>query len=69
MRINKTDAGNFMENYGTIKDIVLCEDYNKFLLIEGIGMSKVESLINCFKGNFDENITKNRKNITKKEEY
>lgn len=58
MRINKNDAKNLMDNYGSIKNIVLCDDYNKFLLIDGVGPSKVESLLNCFKGNFDENSTK-----------
>ena len=58
MRVNKNDAKSLMENYGSIKNIVLCDDYNKFLLIDGIGPSKVESLLNCFKGNFNENSTK-----------
>jgi len=34
-----------MENYGSIKDIVLTEDYNDFIKIKGFGKSKVVSLV------------------------
>ena len=43
-RITKTDSNNLIEKYGSIKDIILVEDYNEFSKIDGIGPSKVESL-------------------------
>lgn len=52
-RINKTDAKNLMRNYGSVEKIMECRDYNDFLQIDGIGGSKVESLLQCFRGPFD----------------
>ena len=42
-----------MNNYGSVKKIVECPNYNDFTSIDGIGQSKVESFISCFRGPFD----------------
>lgn len=52
-RITKTDAKHLIEHYGSIENIVLCEDYNDFGEFKGMGQSKIESLLLTFKGNFD----------------
>ena len=50
-RLANKDAGELLSNYGCLKDIILCEDYNEFTNIAGISDAKVESLTACFRGN------------------
>lgn len=51
-RINKTDAKNLLQNYGSLKSVIEVENYDEFLNIEGIGKSKIEALTHCFRGKF-----------------
>ena len=43
--MNKLNANALIGNYGSIKDVVLAEDYNEFLHIDGIGKNKIRSLL------------------------
>ena len=45
------DAEKLLLKYGSIKDIVLCENYGEFAEIDKMGKAKIESLAACFKGN------------------
>ena len=69
-RITKRDAKNLIEQKGSIKDLVLTEDFSEFLQIDGIGSSKVDSLISCFRGPFcpDTTAKEQQEPETKKEE-
>jgi DNA excision repair protein ERCC-1 len=51
-RINKTDSKNLLQTYGSIENIIMAENYEEFLNIDGIGQSKIDSLIACFRGKF-----------------
>ena len=57
-RVSKNDAKRLLYNYGSIKDIIMCEDYDEFINIEGIGQSKIECITTCFRGKFDFKTTK-----------
>ena len=48
--IQKKDAKNLLNKYGSIAKVVKEKNYNDFQQIEGIGSTKVECLIQCFKG-------------------
>ena len=50
-RLNNKDADALLSNYGSLKDIILAEDYREFANINGISDAKIESLTACFKGN------------------
>ena len=52
-RINRNDSKNLLSNYGSIESIVTAPTFDDFLNIEGIGQSKIDSLIYCFRGKFD----------------
>ena len=56
--MNKTNAAALVGTYGSIKDIVLADDYNEFLHIDGIGKGRIGSLLQAFRGDFIENVTK-----------
>ena len=51
--MNKTNALTLMENYGSLKEMVLARDYNEFLDLEGIGPGKVRCLLQMFRGDFN----------------
>ncbi|KEJ83137.1 Excision repair enzyme ERCC-1 [Oxytricha trifallax] len=53
--INKNDAQKLFRKYGTVQEIVLAKDYSRFLELDGIGKTKVDRLINCFRGKFNIN--------------
>lgn len=59
-RISKNDSKRLLYKYGSINDIILADDYNEFLNIEGIGSTKVESLLTCFRGDLDPNANKSK---------
>mgnify|MGYP002635839445 CR=1 FL=1 len=41
-----------MNNYGTISDLVMAPDFEQLREIESIGPKKVQSISQCFRGNF-----------------
>ena len=55
-RINKTDAKNLLQNYGSLKAVIEADNYEEFLNIDGIGQQKIETLSHCFKGKFHQHI-------------
>ena len=50
MKINKSDAERLLDRYGSLNDIIICNDYTKFLEIPGIGQTKVDCMTHAFKG-------------------
>ena len=50
-RLAAKDADALLSTYGSLKDIILAEDYKEFAEINGISDAKIESLTACFKGN------------------
>ncbi|TNV76042.1 hypothetical protein FGO68_gene5996 [Halteria grandinella] len=51
-RVNKTDARNLLQTYGSISGVIGVENYEEFLNIEGIGQNKIDSITACFRGRF-----------------
>ena len=64
-RINKNDAKHLLANYGSLQKVILSDDYEEFLNIEGIGQSKIEAIATCFRGNFNHQASA-QNNSTKK---
>ena len=50
-RLANKDAGELLSNYGSLKNVILCDDYKDFRNITNISDAKVDSLTACFKGN------------------
>ena len=50
-RLAAKDADALLNSYGSLKDIILAEDYKEFGEINGISDAKIESLTACFKRN------------------
>lgn len=49
-RITVKDSNRLLSCYGSLNDVICCEDYNEFMNLENIGQAKIDSLTACFKG-------------------
>ena len=49
-RINVKDSERLLGAYGSLSDVICCDDYNEFMNLENIAQAKIESLSACFKG-------------------
>ena len=51
-RFNHRTAKAVLKQHKSLKDVILLQDYNSILNIDGVGVSKIDALRNCFKGTF-----------------
>lgn len=56
-KVNKTDAKNLLQCYGSLREVIQAENYEEFLNIDGIGQQKIDTITHCFKGKFHQYVT------------
>ncbi|CDW89863.1 UNKNOWN [Stylonychia lemnae] len=51
--LNKNDVNRLLKRYGTVQNVILADDYSRFMELDGIGSLKVDRLTTCFRGKFN----------------